>query len=102
MIITLYKGGNKHRKDPNSYRGITLLPLVFKLFENIMSDRLKENLEGDHFPCEQQMAYQKSLSSLYTSFNLKETIYYLLDYGDRAIVTFLASVAISLQLLLSK
>ena len=90
-IITLYKGGNKQRKDPNSYRGITLLPVVFKLFENVISHRISDILESDDFPCRQQMAYQKSLSSLHTSFNLQECIFYILEYGDNVIVIFLDS-----------
>jgi hypothetical protein len=58
-IITLHKGGNKSTKYPNNYRGITLLPVIFKLFENVIANRLPEIVDSDNFPCKQQMAYQK-------------------------------------------
>jgi hypothetical protein len=58
-IITLHKGGNKSTKYPNNYRGITLLPVIFKLFENVIANRLPEIVDSDDFPCKQQMAYQK-------------------------------------------
>ena len=38
IIITLYKGGNKRKDDPDSYRAITLTPCVLKLFERILQD----------------------------------------------------------------
>ena len=90
-IIMLHKGGNKSKKDPNNYRGIILLPVIFKLFENVMANRLPEIFYSDNFPCKQQMAYQKELSSLHTSFNLQEGISYLIEYGECVIVVFLDS-----------
>ena len=34
-VITLYKGGNKRKDDPNSYRAITLTSAILKLFERV-------------------------------------------------------------------
>jgi hypothetical protein len=90
-IIKLHKGGNKLTKYPTNYRGITLLPVFFKLFENVMANRLLEIVDSDKFPCKQQMAYQKGLSSLHTSFNLQDGIIYLIKYGECVIVLFLDS-----------
>jgi hypothetical protein len=53
--------------------------------------RLPEIFDSDNFPCKQQMAYQKELSSLHTSFNLQEGISYLIEYGECVIVVFLDS-----------
>ena len=36
VIITVFKGGNKRKDDPNSYRTITLL----KLYERVLHTRL--------------------------------------------------------------
>ena len=36
-IITLYKGGNKRKDDPDSYRAITLSSLLLKLLERVLS-----------------------------------------------------------------
>jgi hypothetical protein len=55
----ILKGGNKSTKYPNNYRGITLLPVILKLFENVIANRLPEIVDSDNFPCKQHMAYQK-------------------------------------------
>jgi hypothetical protein len=60
-----------------------LLPVIFKLFENVMANHLPEIFDSDNFPCKQQMAYQKELSSLHTSFNLQEGISY--SWADNAL-----------------
>ena len=39
-IITLHKGGRKRKDDPNNYRGITLLPVILKLYERILLHRI--------------------------------------------------------------
>jgi hypothetical protein len=54
-----YRYSNKLTKYPTNYRGITLLPVFFKLFENVMANRLPEIFDSDKFSCKQQMAYQK-------------------------------------------
>ncbi len=41
LVITLFKGGNKKRTDPNSYRAITLLSSVYKLFERVLLGQLR-------------------------------------------------------------
>ena len=40
IIITLFKGGNKRKDDPDSYRAITLTSCVLKLFERILLNRI--------------------------------------------------------------
>lgn len=32
VIVTLYKGGNKDKRNPNSYRALSLCSSVLKLF----------------------------------------------------------------------
>ena len=44
LIITLHKGGRKSKKDPNSYRAITLSSAILKLFERILLKLLENNL----------------------------------------------------------
>lgn len=87
--MTLYKG--KRRDDPNSYRGLTLLPVIFKKFEMIMANRFNPVLNSNTFPCNQQSAYQKGLCSLCISFSLQECINYYNDSGQNVHVAFLDS-----------
>ena len=42
IIITLFKGGNKRKDDPNNYRAITLTSSILKLFERITTS-IKKN-----------------------------------------------------------
>ncbi|XP_053381786.1 uncharacterized protein LOC128549265 [Mercenaria mercenaria] len=36
IIITLFKGGNKKKTDPNNYRAITLCSILLKLYEKVV------------------------------------------------------------------
>lgn len=91
VIVTIHKGKNKPKRDVNSYRGITLLPVVFKVFEMLLANRLEDILDSTSFPSKQQMAYRKSLSSLHTAFNLQESIYTNTEQKEQVHVAFLDS-----------
>ena len=41
VIITLFKGGNKRRDNPDSYRAITLSSVILKLYEQVVLQRSK-------------------------------------------------------------
>ena len=41
VIITLFKGGNKRKDDPDSYRAITLSSVILKLLETILLTRIQ-------------------------------------------------------------
>ena len=79
IIVLLYKGDNKPRTDTNSYRGISLVPSITKIFEKVL-DLLLTSLRSD-FPNEQQVAYQKNLSSLNASLNLQEVTIHHVEKG---------------------
>ena len=40
-IITLFKGGNKRKDDPDNYRAITLSSVLLKLLERIILTRIQ-------------------------------------------------------------
>ena len=86
-IITLHKGGNKNKADPNSYRAITLLPTILKLYESVLlnmsENRIREKLNR------QQGGFQKQLGCIMTSFLVKETILFNREYGSKVYVCFL-------------
>jgi len=84
LIIPLHKGHGKPKTDPNSYRGVSLLPVVFKVFEKILDKHLPSLKRAPGYPNSQQCGFQKSLSSIHTSFNLSER-------GDSVYVAFLDS-----------
>ncbi|CAG2195015.1 unnamed protein product [Mytilus edulis] len=82
--------GNKSKSDPNSYRGISLLCSISKLFEKALYTRLPSL--HHNFPHLSQVAYQKTLSSIHASFNMQEVVHHNLERHSNIIVTFLDSM----------
>ena len=85
VIVTIPKSGKKQLNRLNSYRGITLLPSIYKLFETVVLNRIKKAAHMyDLNLCHHlQNAYQSGLCSLMTSFVLKETINYYAERGSK-------------------
>ncbi|VDI10630.1 Hypothetical predicted protein [Mytilus galloprovincialis] len=90
LLIPLYKGNGKCKLAPENYRPISLLPILYKLFETVLKKRLVTSLENDLFPNLQQ-GFFNGLSCITASFNFQETIYYLLELGCKLFVAFLDS-----------
>ena len=93
LTITLLKPGKKVKSDPDSYRGITLLPVIYKLFEKIMLRRMRIflNKDGRTFPDPLQYAYQEGLSSINATFGITETISYNVERGSKVFLCLLDS-----------
>ena len=79
LIVPLFKGGDKCKSDPNSYRGISLAPCIGKVYDKIIDSKLQLNKDNKCFPNPQQTAYQQGVSCLHTSFNIHESIYHHLE-----------------------
>jgi hypothetical protein len=91
LIYTLYKGCKKYEDDRKNYRGISLMPVISKLFERLLLNRIKNWLSANNicFPSINQNAYQETLCSLLTSFELQECISYNLERESKVYVCFL-------------
>ena len=91
ITIPIYKGGNKAKTNPDSYRAISLLPSMYKLFEKVIHENILNALSkrNQKFPSVQQQGYQKQLGSETVAFNLHEAIYSTLEQSDTAYVAFL-------------
>ena len=87
VIVTLFKGGNKLRNDPNSYRAITLSSVFIRLYEAVLLLKLKnnKNLTVNRL----QGGFQKNLGCLMTSLSLKESILYAKENKSKVYVCFL-------------
>ena len=74
LIITLYKGSRKYDDNHKNYRGISLLPVLAKLFDKVLLNRNNEwiHSESIEFPSTNQSAYQQNLCSLFDSFAVQE------------------------------
>ena len=77
VLVPIFKGKGKSKSDPGSYRPVSLMPCLSKLFEKIVLKRLNNALAiaRPNFPNPQQQGFRKHLSCITTAFNLQETIF---------------------------
>ena len=68
LLIPLYKGGKKPRSNINSYRGITLLPVLSKLFDKCIRGRLDTKLQHIKFPPPQIHSTMEKHGKVYSAF----------------------------------
>ena len=62
LIVPIYKGHNKPRKSPDSYRPIALLPCLLKVFEKLILTRIRTYIQPYiKFPNDQQQGFQQNL-----------------------------------------
>ena len=71
MVVFLLKP-NKDGTNPDSYRGISLLEVVYKLFSKILADRIKEPLK--HIQSKQQYGFTEGKTSMEASRTVLEII----------------------------
>ena len=57
VIFPIHKAGDK--RDPNNYRGISLLAVVSKLYEDILNNRISSWMEKKGLIVEEQGAFRK-------------------------------------------
>jgi len=58
IILPIYKNKGDV-KDPDNYRGITILSCLGKLFTSVINKRLILYLESNHILCEEQAGFRK-------------------------------------------
>lgn len=89
VIITLFKGGNKRKDDPDSYRAITLSSVILKLLERVLLTRIQLFDKLTPPIHAMQGGFQKNLGCLMTSFMLRESVFYAKENGSKLYVCFL-------------
>lgn len=86
VLISIPKGGKDSTIRENN-RGITLLPILYKMYQTLLRNRLGVNALDLLEPV--QGAGQKGLSCLHTSFLLREVIQYNTERGNDVYIAFL-------------
>ena len=89
LQIPLYKGKNLSTLDTNNYRGITLLSVFNKIFENLIWKRISTWWNDREVVAKTQGACKKGLSSLHTALLLQETIATNLETNKKVFVLYL-------------
>ena len=89
-IVPLYKGPPKPKGDPNSYRAISLLPCMYKLYEKVLLNRIQKWLKKESipFPSSQQQGFQENKGCITASFNLHETVLHNQELGSKVFIAF--------------
>jgi hypothetical protein len=87
VIITLHKGGNKRKDNPNNYRAITLSSVILKVYELILLSRCKDVILSTLNM--QQGGFQEQLGCLMTSFVLRESVFFAREHFSKLYVCFL-------------
>lgn len=74
IIIPLYKGKGKPKDKVKSYRGVSLTPVLCKVYEKLLMSRLRPWLDQSNFPPALQHAGRKGCSSVTLSYALQEVV----------------------------
>ena len=87
QVIPLYKGGDKD--DMNSYRPISLLPVLGKLLEKVISVRIVKFFDKFNLFCPQQFGFRSKFSTEYAILDIYEKMLKNLDSGTSTCAIFL-------------
>ncbi len=89
ITLSLFKGKKKSKLDKDSYRGITLLSVIGKIFERLILQRNMATFNRAGVPNKVQFAYQESNSCIMSSFALQEVINHYKEEGSNIYCCFL-------------
>ena len=85
FIIPLVKDIHGNLADSGNYRGITISPILSKLFEHVLKAVFCESLSTSPY----QFGFKKRSSTVHALHCLKETVNYYVDHGSRVFCSFL-------------
>ena len=74
FICPIYKGGQKEKREPLSYRPISLISNPCKIFSSIMNSRLLEFLDNNSILVEEQNGFRKNRNCLEHIFTLSSIV----------------------------
>ena len=84
-IIPIIKDKNGNASDVNNYRGITILPMISKVFEHVLKEKFANHLSTSPY----QFGFKRKKSTSHSLFCLKETINHYMEHGSRVYCSFL-------------
>ena len=85
FMIPLVKDRQGNASDTKNYRGITISPIVSKLFEHVLKGIFFEYLSTS----EQQYGFKRNSSTVHALHCLKETVGHYVNSGSRVFCAFL-------------
>ena len=89
LLVPLHKGHGKAKNSVNSYRGITLLPVINKVLEKLYMQRIQPHLDNVQFPPKLQFSGRKQSNCIMTSCAIQEAISYHVDNNSKISACFM-------------
>ena len=86
LIVPIPKGRNIDTTNPSQFRGITLLPVINKVFEKLLLTRLSPQVSQIH---QLQGGFRPKTSCMHTAFVLQEAINHLRSRKKKAYTAYL-------------
>ena len=84
-IVPIVKDRQGNLGDLNNYRGITIAPIISKIFEHVLRIVFSDSLSTSNF----QFGFKRKSSTSHAIFCLKETINYYTERGSSVFCSFL-------------
>ena len=84
-ITPIIKDKHGNSADVNNYRGITISPLISKVFERVLKMQFSSFLTSSSY----QFGFKSAKSTSHALFCLSETINYYIDHGSQVYCSFL-------------
>ena len=85
FMIPLIKDHSGNHSDSGNYRGITISPIISKLFEHCLKLVFFDSLSSS----QHQFGFKKNSSTTHALHCLKETVNHYINHGSRVFCTFL-------------
>lgn len=85
VVVPIFKGGDT--SDPKDYRPISLLPIVSKILEKVVTAQLIQHLEGNHLLNSTQHGFRAALSTESALLTLSNKLFKNIDNGNISLVT---------------
>ena len=84
-MVPIIKETNGSSSDISNYRGITISPIMSKIFDHLLKVMFSEQLTTSHL----QFGFKKKNATTHAIFCLKQTVEYYINNGSRVYCTFL-------------
>ena len=85
FMIPLIKDQQGNHSDTSNYRGITISPIISKVFEHVLKNTFFDHLTTS----QQQFGFKRNSSTIHALHCLRETVDYYVNNDSRVFCTFL-------------
>ena len=89
IILPLFKGKGAKANNKDNHRGITMFPILTKIYEMVLLDRLEKFAGENAYFSNLQFGFQEGVGCLEASFTILESINHMLERGNKVFACFL-------------